>query len=144
LRAIGLAPIFTPNAKTLRQSLFILAALAILLHACSGLLAHWAFKANREYIAKELCVKRDDPGNHCQGSCHLKKKLHDMLVTEATPLEKIPVLPAFTLIWEHLSHPDFADNRAAAGTPHPDLCPAHSMLDQLKGGKIFHPPDLFA
>lgn len=134
-------PILAANLYLLRQFLFISAALAILLHACSGLLLHWGFAANRAYIAKELCVKRDDPGNHCQGACYLKKKLHQVLVTEAAPLEKIPVLPALTLTWEAPAHPDLADARSTAHHRNADLRHAHCALDQLKGGKIFHPPD---
>ncbi len=38
-----------------------------------GVTAYWL--GNREYIASELCVKRDEPGNCCQGKCYLNKKL---------------------------------------------------------------------
>ena len=99
------------------------------------------FEANRAYIAKERCVKRDNPDNDCQGACFLKKRLHAVLVTEAVPVEKIPVLPAFTLIWEAPSHPApdaLRDNLAQGPAPRHH---AHGMLDQIKGGSIFHPPD---
>ena len=33
------------------------------------------FQLNREYIAKNLCVKKEVKNNCCQGSCQLRKKL---------------------------------------------------------------------
>ena len=35
------------------------------------------FELNREYIAKNLCVKKDEANNCCKGSCHLNKKLEE-------------------------------------------------------------------
>lgn len=33
------------------------------------------FELNRDYFAKELCVKKDIPDNCCKGICQLKKEL---------------------------------------------------------------------
>lgn len=33
------------------------------------------FKINQNYIAKNLCVKKDLPNNCCKGSCQLEKQL---------------------------------------------------------------------
>jgi hypothetical protein len=33
------------------------------------------FKANQQYIAKELCINRDKPQLQCEGKCYLMKKL---------------------------------------------------------------------
>lgn len=33
------------------------------------------FKINQNYIAKNVCVKKDVPNNCCKGSCHLQKQL---------------------------------------------------------------------
>jgi len=35
------------------------------------------FYINQDYIAKNLCVNRDKPMMHCNGKCHLKKKLNE-------------------------------------------------------------------
>jgi hypothetical protein len=35
------------------------------------------FNLNRNYIAKNICVKRNIEGNCCQGSCHLKKQMKE-------------------------------------------------------------------
>jgi hypothetical protein len=37
-----------------------------------GFLPYLLFKANQDYIAKELCVNKDVAGSTCKGSCHLK------------------------------------------------------------------------
>lgn len=33
------------------------------------------FYANRDYIAKVLCINRDNPQSDCKGGCHLKKQI---------------------------------------------------------------------
>lgn len=33
------------------------------------------YRLNRDYIAKFLCVNRDKPKMHCNGRCHLMKKI---------------------------------------------------------------------
>ncbi len=38
------------------------------------------FKINQQYIAKNLCIQKDDINNLCMGSCYLKaiqKRLHE-------------------------------------------------------------------
>lgn len=33
------------------------------------------FQVNKEYIAENLCEKKDEPESCCEGSCHLTKEL---------------------------------------------------------------------
>ena len=35
------------------------------------------FEINKDYTAKNLCIKKDEVNNCCQGLCHLNKKLED-------------------------------------------------------------------
>lgn len=35
------------------------------------------FEINKDYIAKNLCVKKEEANNCCQGSCHLNKTLEE-------------------------------------------------------------------
>lgn len=35
------------------------------------------FQLNREYIAKNLCVKKNEVNNCCKGKCHLQKQLEN-------------------------------------------------------------------
>ncbi len=50
-------------------------ALVILLDTCSKSVIVANFLLNQKQIAKELCVMKNIPGNHCNGKCHLKKEL---------------------------------------------------------------------
>jgi hypothetical protein len=62
-----------------------LALAGILLQNMSKVLIFADFEFNREYIAKNLCVKKDDPNNSCRGSCHLKKQLDEEDQREQAP-----------------------------------------------------------
>lgn len=103
-----------------------------------GVMAYWL--SNRTYIASTLCIKRDEPGNCCQGSCYLNQKLSQ---TPSTPLgneEKLPELsrgfdlaelsPAlpFSLFWNE-------ENEEKG--PFPALSGV-SLRGYSRG--IFHPP----
>jgi len=35
------------------------------------------FKIHQDFIAKVLCIKKDEPAASCNGMCHLKKKLNE-------------------------------------------------------------------
>ena len=35
------------------------------------------FEINREYIAKNLCIKKEEANNCCKGACHLNEKLEE-------------------------------------------------------------------
>jgi len=40
------------------------------------------FQLNKEYIAENLCEKRDEPESCCEGSCHLEKELNKVEESE--------------------------------------------------------------
>lgn len=46
------------------------------------------FMANRDYVASELCVERDEPISVCGGSCFLEKQLER---TNSQDEERLPV-----------------------------------------------------
>lgn len=50
------------------------------------------FEFNRQYIAQNLCVKKEEKNNCCQGSCHLKKELD-----QTEKKDKGPAAPHFEL-----------------------------------------------
>jgi len=66
-----------------------------------------SFTLNRPYIAKNLCEKRDQPGNTCQGSCQLCKQLNNddqtdhnppaRNLTELDDLQPVPLAATFRL-----------------------------------------------
>jgi hypothetical protein len=43
---------------------------------------------NQSFIAQNLCEKRDEPGNTCQGCCLLKKQLEDENKNDPSPPPK--------------------------------------------------------
>ncbi|UZR96387.1 hypothetical protein [Chondrinema litorale] len=47
----------------------------------------FSFKINQEYIARNLCEKRDEAITMCYGSCYLKKKLKK---TEESNTQQLP------------------------------------------------------
>lgn len=56
-------------------AIFLLAG--ILLQTSAKLAIIINFEANREFIAKNLCEKKDEPDSCCKGSCQLNKSLAD-------------------------------------------------------------------
>jgi hypothetical protein len=59
----------------LRSLLAIIIVTAISAQAISKLVILINFQLNKEYIAKNLCEKKEEQDNCCQGTCHLKKQL---------------------------------------------------------------------
>jgi hypothetical protein len=59
----------------MNRILFILAFTGILLQNFSKVYILVQFQINQDYIAQNLCVKKDIPNNCCKGKCHLQKQL---------------------------------------------------------------------
>lgn len=54
-----------------------------------ALIGLW-FRANREWVAEQYCINKDEPLLMCQGKCHLQKVI-EMEAPEDTPFPaKIP------------------------------------------------------
>ncbi len=66
--------IFVPSSNMKQITATILAILVFAVSAKDVLL--WAsFKANQDFIAKTLCINRDQPEKKCNGKCQLTKKI---------------------------------------------------------------------
>ena len=59
----------------MKKLVAIIALMGILLQTFSQVVIVAEYYANKDYIAKNLCEKRDKPMMHCDGKCCLKKKL---------------------------------------------------------------------
>jgi hypothetical protein len=59
----------------LKQVVAILLLAGLLSQMFSKALIVAEFELNRDYIAKNLCVNRNKPKMHCNGRCHLMKKM---------------------------------------------------------------------
>lgn len=57
------------------------------------------FFMNRDRIAKELCVEKDDAKSCCKGSCQLNKALHK--VAEDETQDQLPATGKIEIFWYH-------------------------------------------
>jgi hypothetical protein len=99
-----------------------------------------SFKLNRDYIAKNLCEKKDEANNSCCGSCYLKKKLtenHNKDVKGPIPPSKNKTEPLFDKFNRvHIDQAKFIARQAKKlifNDPTPSL---------LFSSRIFHPPKI--
>jgi hypothetical protein len=59
----------------LKQVIAILLIITLGIQNFSKIIIEFNFEINRSYIAKNLCINRNNPGSTCKGKCYLKKKL---------------------------------------------------------------------
>ena len=69
----------------MNRLLFIAALLGILLQNFGKVYILLRFEMNQAYIAKTLCVKKDEPDNCCKGHCYLNKQLEEEDKKEKSP-----------------------------------------------------------
>jgi hypothetical protein len=117
----------------------ILLVLSFLTQNISKLVIVINFRINQEYIAKNLCEKKDEPESCCHGKCELKKQLAEEDKKENLPATTFkdkfekqnyysPALNVFAA-GQFLSKPNF-NYISSAGS---------SELNE-----IFHPPPFTA
>lgn len=95
------------------------------------------YQVNKEYIAQNLCVNKDEPESCCEGKCHLEKELKKADEAEST-------LPGSD-IKEKLETFSCLDNNFFKGlisvssiiTYSFPICP---NLNQGYEASVFHPP----
>jgi len=95
-------------SNPLRSVLSILTAFALTLGTLRECVVILSFEVNRPFVAKNLCEKRDQPGNTCQGSCQLCKQLNNddqkaqspaaQNIKELDNLQPAPLTGAFRLL----------------------------------------------
>lgn len=61
----------------LKQLITFILALLIFMQPFQKVWIYISFKINQDYIAKNLCENRAKPTMHCNGKCHLMKKLKE-------------------------------------------------------------------
>lgn len=72
----------------MKQLIAISLAILVFAVAAKDMLMWVSFKFNQEFIAKTLCVNRDQPEKLCSGKCHLTKKI---LETKEKAPQQAPV-----------------------------------------------------
>lgn len=69
----------------MRNKIYAIIQLIILvLYIFRPILPYIDYAINKDYIAKNLCIKKDIPNNCCQGKCHLNKQIKKVEETNKT------------------------------------------------------------
>lgn len=55
----------------------------------AGIIIQWSIQ--RDYIAQNLCAKRNVANNDCNGQCHLKKQLDQVENTNPSDKAQVPL-----------------------------------------------------
>ncbi len=61
----------------MKKAFIIFVLSCIVFQSLSKLIILAKFEVQRDYIAKNLCVKKEEVNNCCQGNCHLQKQLSE-------------------------------------------------------------------
>jgi len=120
----------------LKKLFFILALLAVSFQTVATGIVYLRFELNRDYIAKNLCVKKEIKNNCCQGSCHLKKQLGAEDKKERSPAPQIKVQGQLTLFFQSHSFVQFLPALFAGDV----YLPYHFSKKPSRGFAVFHPP----
>lgn len=59
----------------MKRSFALFLLTIIFIQSTSQLWITASFFANRDLIARVLCINKDEPGSNCKGACQLKKKI---------------------------------------------------------------------
>lgn len=95
------------------------------------------FYLNQEYIVKNLCVNRNKPAMHCNGKCHLSKKLKEEDKRDQdNPERKDHRSEIFYAAWLEPASLTAAVTANIAHYPHPYCIGA--PIDRPDA--VFHPP----
>ncbi|HUN67065.1 MAG TPA: hypothetical protein VMW43_13315 [Bacteroidota bacterium] len=69
-----------------RKICALLILFAVCLQTAGSLVVYAGFILNRGYIARTLCVNRNNPEMHCNGACHLARELNKEKEREQNPV----------------------------------------------------------
>lgn len=113
-----------------------MALTGVLLQNFTRVIIYANFELNRDYIAKNICVKKDIPDNSCKGSCHLKKQLDEEEKKEETPVRNLKEVKEFQVFCQQRSPFEFINflSIQSSSTPYQfsELTPPSFS--------VFHPP----
>jgi len=97
-----------------------------------------SFRLNRKEIAKTLCVKKDEPTNCCQGSCHLKKQLQAEEKKEQSPSSPVKSIKQVQLFCQQNTLIQFSSYVLSEKA----FTPFHVTETTSFPLSVFHPPCL--
>lgn len=60
------------------------------------------YALNKDYIAKVLCINKDEPELKCNGMCHLNKQLKEQTKEEQNPEAPFRILEENIQLWHNV------------------------------------------
>jgi hypothetical protein len=124
----------------MQQRINILLLLTVILSFTLRPVFPWVeYALNKRYIASQLCVQRAIPKNHCQGKCHLRKRIAQAEQTDTTtdtsPKPQKSKAPDFN---DYIPIVAYKSSLYTISTP---LVNKHnSLYCSLYSSSIFNPP----
>ena len=122
-----------------KRLLAFLLLIALICSSFSRFIVYAGFEANKEYIAKVLCVNRDKPWMHCNGKCYLVKKVQQAEQNEKKEAAKESL--------NNLGLSFFQKNISISfRAPVTEIVPGilvpyyNCTYDSIFVGSVFHPP----
>lgn len=95
------------------------------------------FQLNRDFISKNICIKKDQADNCCKGSCQLKNKLKEADKKEQnTPASNQKQVKEFQLYFQQFSPDNIASTFSVAEAFRPFQFPEINS----PSFSVFHPP----
>ena len=119
----------------LKELLTYLLILSLGLNILGSTICFTAYQINKKYIAENLCENKSRPSMHCEGHCHLQKKLkEDEQQNKDTPnsLKNGPEL----IFWNQPVHFAFTDSYITFKNKSPN---SNLICKPFLPG-VFHPP----
>ena len=124
--------------KVVKYIVLTVLAVSMLLSTLMVPLIYLDFSVRRDYIAKVLCIERDEPMTVCGGSCYLSgqlKRVAEQQEKEATmPNQK----PGFSFFYKALSPVEFRTYGDTMASPASFSGHQHMSSSFLRG--VFRPP----
>lgn len=83
------------------KKLIILTIAIFYLSASAGFTsAYLGFLFNRNFIAEQLCEKKEIKNNSCQGNCHIKKELKKAAEKKSSPVSVLFSKDKYEILFE--------------------------------------------
>ncbi len=124
----------------MRRILTILVLTGIAVENFPKAVIYIQYEIGQEYIAKNLCIMRNDPMNTCQGRCYLKKQLLKENKRErSSPAQNSREFKDLKLFFQY--NIQFSFIQTFTGRPNFGLY--HFIVKIPPNFEIFHPPQIF-
>lgn len=122
----------------MRYLFVILVGTGIIFQSFSKLIILANFQLNKEYISKNLCVKKAVKNNDCKGQCHLKKQLQKEERSEHFPANSLKAIKEVQIICQNFIPFRFHSGLILVT----NFAPLNNLLILPHPFSVFHPPQV--